>query len=376
MKRFAWVILVGLLISAVVGFTGCTKEKVIKVGAILRLSTGASDGLPAKRGIEIAVDEINAAGGINGKPLKVIYEDSKDSPQASVTAFEKLISMDKVKVVIGPMMSGNTLAVAPIAERNHVVVITPNGTSPKISNAGKYIYRGCTRIDKQAEALTKYAKDKMGVKTVAILYSNEPYGKGCNKLFSKYFNDLGISVVADESFMRGDRDFSAQLTKIKQKKFDLLFIPGYLQETAPAIAQARKMGIDAPSMGVFGDMAPKYIELAGNAAEGHVIAGEYDFDYNTPVNRRFKEKYMAIVKSHKNEPNNIMFAAITYDMTRIVADAIKNRGYNAEAIRDYLDSLKDFDGVTGRLSFDKNGDVVKQGVYIFKVEGGKYVKVE
>ncbi|RLA99718.1 MAG: ABC transporter substrate-binding protein, partial [Deltaproteobacteria bacterium] len=180
MKRFAWVILVGLLISAVVGFTGCTKEKVIKVGAILRLSTGASDGLPAKRGIEIAVDEINAAGGINGKPLKVIYEDSKDSPQASVTAFEKLISMDKVKVVIGPMMSGNTLAVAPIAERNHVVVITPNGTSPKISNAGKYIYRGCTRIDKQAEALTKYAKDKMGVKTVAILYSNEPYGKGCN----------------------------------------------------------------------------------------------------------------------------------------------------------------------------------------------------
>ena len=367
----------GVLCAAVLA-VGITQAKAddIKVGAILRLSIGASDGLPAKRGIEIAVKEINAAGGIKGNPLTVIYEDGKDSPQEAVSAFQKLTSMDKVQVVIGPMMSGEVLAVAPIAQRDHIVAITPTGTSPKISDAGEYIYRGCTRIDKQAEALTKYAKDVMKTTNVAILYSNEPYGKGCNDVFTKFFTDLGIPVVVAESFMVGDRDFSAQLTKIKQAQFDLIFIPGYLQETAPAISQARKMGIKQASMGVYGDMAPKYIELAGKAAEGHVNGSEYNEDYNTPVNKKFKKEYFKIIETNPTETNNIMFAALTYDMTRMVAMAIGEKGNTPDAIRSYLDTVKDFDGVTGRLSFDANGDVVKQGVYIFKVKNGKYVKAQ
>jgi branched-chain amino acid transport system substrate-binding protein len=374
MRKF-W--LIGVLCVSVLcmGITDIHADD-IKVGAILRLSTGASDGLPAKRGIEIAVKEINAAGGIKGKPLTVIYEDSKDSPQVTVSAFQKLTSMDKVQVVIGPMTSGETLAVAPIAQSNHILVLTPTGTSPKISDAGEYIYRGCTRIDKQAEFLTKYAKDVMKATKVAVLYSNEPYGKGCNDVFTKYFKDLGIPVVVAESFMVGDRDFSSQITKIKQSQFDLIFIPGYLQETAPAISQVRKMGITAPSIGVYGDMAPKYIELAGKAAEGHVNASEYNEDYNTPANKKFKKEYFNIVKTTPNEPNNIMFAAITYDMTKLVAKGLSEKGDNADGVRAYLDNVKDFDGVTGKLSFDKNGDVIKQGVYLFKVVKGKYIKVQ
>jgi branched-chain amino acid transport system substrate-binding protein len=374
MKRLVWVaIFMTVLIFA--GFSSAVAED-ITVGAILRLSQGASDGLPAKRGIEIAVQQINAKGGINGKKLVVIYEDSKDSPQTAVAAYQKLVSVDKCQAIIGPMMSGEVLAVAPVAQREKIVVITPNGTSPKISQAGEYIYRGCTSIDKQAEALTKYAKEKMKTTAVAILYSNEPYGKGCNEMFTKNFTALASPVVISESFMVGDRDFSAQLTKIKQQKFDLLFIPGYLQETAPAIKQARQMGITAASMGVFGDMAPKYIELAGKAAEGHVNASEYNEDYKTPVNKQFKAEYSKIVKADPKEPNNIMFAAITYDMTRLVADAIEKKGYNADGIRAYLDTVKDFDGATGKLSFDKDGDVIKQGVYLFEVKKGKYVKVQ
>lgn len=356
--------------------TGISEAKAedIKIGAILRLSIGASDGIPAKRGIEIAVKEINAAGGIKGNPMVVIYEDSKDSPQASVSAFQKLTSMDKVQVVIGPMMSGEALAVAPIAARDGVVVITPTATSPKVSGSG--LYRGCTRIDKQAEALTKYAKDVLKTTKVAILYSNEPYGKGCNEVFTKFFGDVGIPVVIAESFMVGDRDFSAQLTKIKQNQFDLIFIPGYLQETAPAISQARKVGINAISMGVYGDMAPKYIELAGKAAEGHVNGSEYNEEYNTPTNKKFKAEYNKIIKANPSETNNIMFAAITYDMTKMVAKAIAEKGHTTAGIKGYLDTVKDFDGVTGKLSFDKNGDVVKQGVYLFKVKNGKYVKAQ
>lgn len=374
MRKLGFVVAVCLAVLGM-GITDARAEE-IKIGAILRLSQGASDGLPARRGIEIAVKEINAAGGINGKPLKVIFEDSKDSPQAAVSAFQKLTAMDKCQVVIGPMMSGEVLAVAPVAQRDRIVVITPNGTSPKISQAGEYIYRGCTSIDRQAEALTTYAKETLKTTKVAILYSNEPYGKGCNELFTANFKNLGIPVVIAESFMVGDRDFSAQLTKIKQQQFDLLFIPGYLQETAPAISQARKMGITAQTMGVFGDMAPKYIELAGKAAEGHLNCSEYNEDYNTPTNKKFKTAYYQIVKADANEPNNIMFAAITYDMTRLVANAIKTKGNSPDAIRAYLDTVKDFDGVTGKLSFDKEGDVNKQGVYLFRVTGGKYVKVK
>ncbi len=176
--------------------------------------------------------------------------------------------------------------------------------------------------------------------------------------------------------MVGDRDFSAQLTKIKGMKFDLIFIPGYLQETAPAISQARKMGINVASMGVFGDMAPDYIKLAGKASDGHVNASEYNEDYKTPTNAKFKKAYYAIVKADTNEPNNIMFASITYDMARIVGKALAAKGNTADGVKAYLDTLKDFDGVTGKLSFDANGDVIKQGVYLFKVEKGKYVKVQ
>ena len=345
----------------------------IIIGAILRLTLGASDGLPAKKGVEFAVEEINEAGGINGRPLEVIFEDSKDNATDAVNAANKLISLDKVPVIIGPMMSGNTLAAAPIAEDNGVVLISPNATSPKVTDAGEFIFRGCSRIDMQSEALVKYAVEKYGVEKAAILYSNEPYGEGFSKLLKLYFEEYGVEIVVEESFMRGDTDFKAQLTKISGFEFDLLCIPGYLQETAPAISQARTIGITAPSLGGFGDMAPLYIELAGDAAEGHIITGEYDENYNTPKNMAFVKKYYKYIKNNPNDPNNIMFASITYDMVYLVADAMKEVGTDPAAIKEYLDNVSDFDGVTGKLSFDENGDVVKGGIYIFEVVDGKYV---
>ncbi len=381
MKKFVLLSVIALLgLSLMV--SGCEKKveeatgEPIVIGSILRLTLGASDGIPAKRGIEFAVDEINSAGGINGRPLEVIYEDSKDDATHSVNAATKLISVDKVPVIIGPMMSGNTLAVAPIAEENGIILISPNATSPKVTDAGEFIYRGCSRIDMQCEALVNYVIEKYGVKKVAILYSNEPYGKGFETFLTEYFNKNGVEIVIEESFMRGDEDFKAQLTKIAEKEFDLICIPGYLQETAPAIEQAREIGIMVPSLGGFGDMAPLYIELAGEASEGHIITGEYDEDYNTSKNKKFAKKYYDFLKENPTDTNNIMFAAITYDMTYMVADAMKEVGTDPIAIKNYLDTLKDFDGVTGKLSFDENGDVVKGGIYIFEVQNGKYVKVK
>ena len=348
----------------------------IKIGSVLRLSAGAEDGLPAKRGVELAVAAINKAGGINGRKVAVIFEDEKDSPTSAVNAVQKLINVDKVVAIIGPMTSGAALAAAPSANDAKIPLVTPTATSPKVSGSGAYIYRGCSRIDKQAEALTNYIAATYKPKTVGILYSNEPYGKGCNDLFSMYFDKLGIKVVATESFMRGAKDFKAQLTNLKAANPDILFIPGYYQETAPAAAQARQLGLKQRIVGVYGDIAPIYIELAGKAAEGHLVASEYHEEYDTPKNKQFKEAYYALVKSIPNEPVNIMFAALTYDMTNLVAEGMKKYGPTPDGIKKFLDEVKDYDGVTGKLAFNPDHDVVKGEVALFEVKDGKYVKVK
>ncbi len=372
-KLSFFTIFIGIL--AVLAFSAQAADP-IKIGSVLRLSAGAEDGLPAKRGVELAVAAINKAGGINGRKIEVIFEDEKDSPTSAVNAVQKLINVNKVVAIIGPMTSGAALAAAPSANEAKIPMITPTATSPKVSGAGAYIYRGCSRIDKQAEALTKYIAETDKPKTVGILYSNEPYGKGSYELFSKYFDQLGIKVVATESFMRGAKDFKAQLTNLKAANPDILFIPGYYQETAPAAAQARQLGLNQRIVGVYGDIAPIYIELAGKAAEGHLVASEYHEEYDTPKNKEFKEAYYALVKSIPNEPVNIMFAALTYDMTSMVAEGMKKYGPTPDGIKKFLDEVKDYDGVTGRLAFNPDHDVVKGDVALFEVKNGKYVRVK
>ncbi len=303
----------------------------IKLGTVMRLSIGADDGIPCRRGVEMAVDEVNKAGGINGRLVQLIVEDEKDSPASAVNAVQKLINVDKVVAIIGPMTSGDTMAAGKIADEAKVVMISPTATTPKLSGYGANLYRGCSRIDKQAEVLTDYVAKNWKPKTVAIFFSNEPYGKGCAGLFTKFFEKHGIKVVATESFMRGSRDFKAQLTKIKATNPDFLFIPGYTPETAPAAAQARQLGMKQKILGVYGDMNPAYIQLAGPAAEGHVIGGEYDENYDTPKNKAFVKNYNELVKKNK-DPYNIMFAALSYDATSMILDAMKKgwphrRGY-------------------------------------------------
>ncbi len=351
----------------------------VKIGSVLRLSKGAVHGIPAKRGVMMAVEEFNKAGGINGQKVEVIFEDEKDSPTAAVNAVKKLIDVDKVIALVGPMTSGATLASYKIADEAKVVFVTPTATSPKVSGASPYLFRGCSRIDVQAKALTSYIAKTYKPKTVAIFYSNEPYGKGCAKVFGGDFKKLGIKVVAEESFNRGDRDFKAQLTKIKGTKPDLIFIPGYTPETAPAASQARQLGLKQRIIGVYGDMDLEYAKLAGKAAEGHLIAGEYDENYNTSKNKKFRENYFKQAKAAK-EPVNIMFAALTYDATNMVLEGMKKNGPTSEGIKKYLDGMKGFDGVTGKLSFNKTHDVMRggtpTGVYLFEIVKGKYKQVK
>lgn len=374
MAKLRAILVVGCVMGLLTAFLGCG-EAPLKIGSVLRLSIGAEHGIPAKRGVELAVAQVNEAGGIGGKKVEVVFEDEKDSPKDSVNAVQKLINVDKVVALVGPMTSGGIMAAGKTAEDAKVVAISPTATTPKLSGYGAYIYRGCSRIDQQAQALTQFVAENWKPKTVAILFSNEPYGKACNEVFSKDFEKLGIKVVAQESFMRGSRDFKAQLTTIKAANPDILFIPGYTPETAPAAAQARQLGMNQKILGVYGDMDVVYIELAGKAAEGHVIASEYDEDYDTPKNKKFKEQYYALAKKN-NDPVNIMFAALTFDATSMVLEGMKKNGPTSEGIKKFLDDLKDFDGVTGKLSMNKEHDAVKGGLYILEVKNGRWVKVK
>ncbi len=372
------ILLLALLIGLIASPLAWGADPPVKMGTVLRLSIGAEHGIPSRRGVEMAVAEVNKAGGINGRQVELIVDDEKDSPTASVNAVQKLISVDKVVAIVGPMTSGGIMAAGKTSEEAKVVDISPTATTPKLSGYGAYLYRGCSRIDVQAKALTDYVAKNWKPKTVAILFSNEPYGKGCAEFFGKDFEKLGIKVVAQESFMRGSRDFKAQLTTIKGANPDILFIPGYTPETAPAAAQARQLGMNQKILGVYGDMDPIYAQLAGKAAEGHLIAGEYDEDYDTPKNKKFKEDYYALAKKN-NDPVNIMFAALTYDSTGMILEGMKKGGPTSEGIKKFLDEMKDYDGVTGKLSFNNEHDIVRAGtigVYLLEIKDGRYVKAK
>lgn len=378
MGNFRRVLALSIGVMFLIAPLACERSQPVKLGTVLRLSIGAEHGIPSRRGVEMAVDEFNKAGGIKGQKVELLVEDEKDSPAAAVNAVQKLISVDKVPAMVGPMTSADIMAASKTLEDAKVVAITPTATTPKLSGAGAYLYRGCSRIDTQAKVLTDYVAKNWQPKTVGIFYSNEPYGKGCAELFTKYFEGLGIKVVATESFMRGSRDFKAQLTTIKAANPDVLFIPGYTPETAPAAAQARQLGMNQRILGVYGDMDPVYIQLAGPAAEGHVIGVEYDEDYDTPRNQAFKKAYLELAKKN-NDPVNLMFAALHYDAASMILDGMKKNGRTADGIKKFLDEVKDFDGVTGKLSFGKEHDVVRagtDGVYIVEVKGGRYVKVK
>ncbi len=378
MARVRGILVVGLAMLMLIALSACGRSpKTIKMGTVMRLSIGAEQGIPCRRGVEMAVAEVNRAGGIDGRKVELIVEDEKDSPAAAVNAVQKLINVDQVVAIVGPMTSGAMMAAAKIAEDAKVVDISPTATTPQLSGLGAYLYRGCSRIDTQAKVLTKWVADNWKPKTVAIFYSNEPYGKGSDKFFSEEFEKLGIKVVDTESFNRGARDFQAELTKIKAANPDILFIPGYTPETAPAAAQARQLGMTQKILGVYGDYDLTYIQLAGAAAEGHVIGGEYDEAYATPKNQSFKKNYQELTQKN-HDPYNLMFAALGYDSASMILAGMKENGPTSAGIKKYLDNVKDFDGVTGKLSFDKTHDIVRagtEGVYVLEVENGKYVRV-
>jgi len=365
MKRICSLVVILLIICGLI-WVSCQKkveEKVVKIGAILPLTgPGAPYGESEKKGMDLAIKHVNA----REHNIKLIYEDSQTNPSVGVSAARKLIQIDKVKVILGALASSVTLAIAPIAEKNEIVLITPGSSNPEISRAGDYIFRLYPSDDYQGKILAEWAI-RSNIKRVAILYVNNDFGKGLMTKFSKVFENKGGEVIIAEAYDQGETNFRSYLTKIGASKAQGLFIIASGQENATILIQAKELGIKTQIFAPDSFKDENVIKTSGYAAEGVICAAPHFGLYDKRAHvRKFVEAYKA---TYGTEPN--VFAAYGYDVVSLISSLINQLGYDAEKIKNALYKIQ-YEGVTGPISFDKNGDlnaemdlfVVKNGVFI------------
>ena len=360
---------------------GWARESTINVGLIAELTGDMpAVGASCKNAAEMAIKEINDAGGIQigGKKVKLllIVEDNAGKADQSAAAAQKLITQDEVIAIIGPNASRYAIPAAEVAESSGTILITPWSTNPKatldtITNKPKkYIFRAAFIDPFQGKVLAKFAREDMKAVTAAALYDvASDYNKGIAEVFKESFEKRGGKVVAFETYTTNDKDFSAQLTKIKSAHPDVIFLPNYYSEVPLQVQQAHRLGITAPFLGSDSWGSSELLKLAANELEGYYFSTHYAEDNATPVARAFIEKYRKIYGA---VPDDV--AALTYDSFGMLFKAMGNAGESdREAVRNALSTLPGYQGVTGDMKFQAgSGDPIKS-VVIRQIKGGKFV---
>ncbi len=346
----------------------------IKVGVYADLSGQTSSfGQSTRNGIEMAADEINKAGGINGRQIQLIIEDDQGLPAQAATVVTKLISQDKVHAVLGEVASTNSLAAAPKAQEAKVPMITPSSTNPKVTQVGDYIFRVCFIDPFQGEVMAKFAANTLKAKTAAILLDvNSDYSRGLGQFFEENFIKLGGKVIQTQSYTQTDQDFSGQLTAIRSMNPDVIFLPGYYGQVGVISKQAKQLGIKAPLLGGDGWDAPQLWQLGGEALNGSYMANHYSIDDPSPVVKKFVADYKT--RYSNTAPDAI--AALAYDAMRVLGDALRRAGTtDGPKLRDAIAQTSSFQGVTGNISINAERNAVKPAV-VFLLENGKFIYKE
>lgn len=344
------------------GNTSTASGDTIKVGVYGDLTGQTSSfGQSTKNGIQLAVDEINAAGGVNGKKIQLVVEDDQGRPEQAKTVVSKLISTDKVQAVLGEVASTNSLAAAPVAQEAKIPMITPSSTNPKVTEVGDYISRVCFIDPFQGSVMAKFAANTLKAKTAAILGDvNSDYSKGLTQFFEEEFTKLGGKVVAKEAYTQTDPDFKGQLTKIRNLKPDVLYIPGYYGQVGIIAKQSRELDMNMPLLGGDGWDSPEIWKLGGESLKNAFISNHYSAENPAPEIQNFVKAYKA---KFNVEPDSL--AALAYDAAKVLADAIKRAGGTDSAkLKDAINSTKDFAGVTGKITIDKTRNAVKPAVVL------------
>lgn len=348
-------------------------KSAVTIGAILPLTGDAAGyGVSLKKGMDLAVDELKKQTNSTERRLSIIFEDDRNLPQAGVSAFNKLVSVDRAPMVLGAMFSAVTLAIAPIAESQKVVLLSPTASAIELTSAGDYIFRIYPSDSYDGQYLATFANEKLHAKRVALVTLQAASTTSISQLFKKLFAESGGTVVVDETYQEGNTDFRAILTKVNEQKPDLVFLAGTLKETAVLLRQAKELGVKSTFLGISTLNDPKFLELAGDSAEGVLFSSPmFDPANQSPTMTNFVAAYRA---KYDQEPD--ILAGYGYDTVNIAAAAINqaaNKGdVTPHSIRTALSGIADFAGVTGKMSFDKNGDVAKE-LRIMTVSGGKFV---
>jgi branched-chain amino acid transport system substrate-binding protein len=383
MKKTAWVFGLILLLSMLLSACGGTDEqaKTIKVGVVAELTGDIpAVGASCKNAAEMAVAEINDAGGLEVGGTKYMIdlsiEDNAGKADQSASAAQKLITQQNVVAIIGPNASRYAIPASEIAESSKVVLISPWSTNPKTTldaqtnESKKYVFRGCFTDPFQGRVVAKFALDNLNAAKAAVLYDvASEYNKGIAEFFKETYEESGGTVVAFETYTTGDKDFSAQLTKIKEAQPDVIFLPNYYSEVPLQIQQAHRLGIDVPFLGSDSWGSSELITLCGDECEGYYFSTHYAADAATPVATKFIEGYTA---KYGNTPDDV--AALTYDSFGLLWTALQNAGkVDREAVREAMSKIPKYEGVTGTMSFEEgSGDPIKSAV-ILQVKGDKFV---
>jgi len=332
--------------------------------------TTATFGTSTHRGVQMAADETNAAGGLLGKKIKLITEDTQSKPEEAALAVQKLITRDNVVAIIGEVASSRSLAAAPICQEQKVPMVSPGSTNPEVTKKGDYIFRVCFIDPFQGEVLAKFAFNSLGLRKVAILKDiKNDYSVGLAHYFNETFTKLGGEVVGEQAYSEGDNDFKAQLTALKAMHPEGVFVPGYYTESALIVKQARELNMVMPIFGGDGWDSDRLVEIGGEAMNGTYFTNHYSADDPSPVVQTFVSKYRA---QYDNQTPDAM-AALGYDAAMILFDAIRRAGSIDKArIRDMLATTQNFPGVAGTTTIDAERNARKSAV-IIAVENGKLI---
>lgn len=371
-KRILFVLTAIVLVLA----PSACKEKVdeIRIGEFGSLTGGtATFGTSTHDGVILALEEINAAGGLLGKPVRVITEDDQSKPEEAVTAVLKLVKQDRVVAVIGEVASSRTLAAAPVCQANGIPLLSPASTNPKVTQVGDYIFRACFIDPFQGSTMAKFAMNTLKARRFAILTDiKNDYSVGLAQFFRDTVKSLGGEIVSEQSYSEGDIEFKAQLTAIAGANPDAIFVPGYYTECALVARQARELGLRQPLLGGDGWDSPKMVEIGGAAVEGAYFSNHYSEEEKRPEVQKFindyKRKYAGRVPD--------AMAVLGYDAMKMMADAIRRAGStDGKAIRDALAGTKNFPGVSGSVTIDADRNA-RKSIVVLKIEGGRFRFVE
>lgn len=375
--RFGLTLLLASLFGALL-FSGCKKKPSagnsgeIVIGEFASLTGAtASFGQSANKGVRMAIDEANANGGVLGKKLRLVTEDDQSKAGEAATVVRRLISREKPVAIIGEVASSRSLEAAPICQQNKIPMISPASTNPKVTQTGDYIFRVCFIDPFQGSVLAKFMLQRGWTKAAILTDVKQDYAVGLTDFFKDYFTKNGGTIVSEQSYSSGDKDFKAQLTSIRSTTPEAILVAGYYNEAGLVASQARELDIKAPLLGGDGWDSPSLVEVAGDAMEGNFFSNHFSSEDKSPAVQDFLAKY----KTKYLETPDAM-AALAYDATMLLLDAIKRAGTtDSAALRDAIAGTNAFPAVTGNITLDASRNATKAAV-ILKVQDGKFRFVE